>query len=435
LESPTPPQDQNLAGSAPDLPANADTLCARESITTPGTIQPHGALLVLDPDENFNIAVVSANTHRYFPAFAVAENLFGHDVAELFGPAFGEELRQRLRVFRLRGIAPWKFTLQRPGAEALDIAVHEHGGLVLAEVKHHRDVADPLLTGRQLEEALRDLNGARNDLAELVRRTAAGIRAMTGYERVLVYRFDADWHGQAIAEDKTTDWAQSLDGLHFPAGDIPAQARALYRINPLRWVPDCDAVPVSLLVNPDWANPAAATAIDLSFAKLRSQSPVHLQYQRNMGVNGSLSLSILHDDKLWGLIVCHHRQPYYPGPSARAAAAALTEVFALRVNVAERADTEEARRADLNRLSLLLTQMAEADRFESALATDEVTIADLFACTGAAVLSGNEITCLANTPPKPMISDLALWLSSHHAGARLFQTSASAARSHAGFAR
>ncbi len=106
LGNPTPPQDQNFAGTAPDLPNDADTLCAREPITTPGTIQPHGALLVLDPAENFKIAVVSANAHRYFPAFAVAENLFGHDVAELFGPAFDEEMRQRLRVFRLRGVTP-----------------------------------------------------------------------------------------------------------------------------------------------------------------------------------------------------------------------------------------------------------------------------------------------------------------------------------------
>ncbi len=403
-------------------PDDAATVCSREPISTPGTIQPHGALLALDPKSGFAVVIVSANADPYFFGLARPEDLFGRRVKELFGPEFEAEMHRRLRNDQLRGAAPWKFTLQRRGMAALDVAMHLQAGLVLVEVQLHFEVADALLTGRQLEKALYDLNGARNDLTELARRTAAGIRMITGYERVLIYRFDADWHGQAIAEDKAADWAQSLDGLHFPAGDIPVQARALYRINRLRWVPDRDSVRVALLVSPHWENPAAANAVDLSFAKLRSQSPVHLQYHRNMGVNGAMSISIMNDDILWGLVVCHHRQTHYPDPGARAAAAVLTEVFALRVNAAEQGNTEAARRADLKRLNQLLTQMAESDRYEHALANAEVTIADLFACTGAAVLSGSDITRLGNTPPADIIGELALWLSAHHAGARLFET-------------
>jgi light-regulated signal transduction histidine kinase (bacteriophytochrome)/CheY-like chemotaxis protein len=404
------------------LPVDADTLCSREPIPTPGSIQPHGALLALDPLANLAIVVVSANLHEYFPSLTAAADLFDSNMAALFSPSLCAEMHQRLRTDRLRGAAPWQFTWQSPGISALDIAIHAHAGLVLVEVTRHLAVPDPLLTGRQLEQARRDLNLARNDLAALGRATTAAIRALTGYERVLIYRFDADWHGQAISEDKTADWAQSLDGLHFPAGDIPAQARALYRITPLRWVPDRDAAPVGLLINPNWQNPARATAIDLSFARLRSQSPAHLQYHRHMGVNGALSISIMQDEELWGLIVCHHRLTHYPDPGALAAAAALAEVFALRMNAAEQADTEQARRTDLQRAAKLLTQMAEADRFESALATAEVTIADLFACNGAAVLSGGEIICLGDTPPAAMIGELARWLSQQHAGAKLFQT-------------
>jgi light-regulated signal transduction histidine kinase (bacteriophytochrome)/CheY-like chemotaxis protein len=329
-------------------------------------------------------------------------------------------MQKRLRAGRLRGAAPWEYTLQNPGM-ALDIAVHAQAGLVLVEAKFHRPVADPLLAGRQLQESLGGLSEARNDLTKLSRRTAAGIREMTGYERVLIYRFDPDWHGQAIAEDKNEDWAQSLDGLHFPASDIPAQARALYRISPFRWVPDRDFTPVSLSIDPNW-RAEAQQKIDLSFARLRSQSPVHLQYHRNMGVNGAMSISILHAEKLWGLVVCHHRGPHHPDAGARAAAAALANAFALRVGEAEHADTEDARRADLQRLALLLTSMAEADRFDTSLTTGATTIADLFACTGAAVVSGSDIICLGTTPPAGSIRELAGWLSETHAGARLFQT-------------
>lgn len=406
--------------SATTLPPSADAACSREPITTPGTIQPHGALLAVDPYGNFNVVVVSENARKFFPHIALPAALFGRDTLDLFGLAFGEEVRQRHRAGQLRGATPWELTLKRRGADALDMAVHSQAELVLIEVKRHRSVPDPLLAGRQLRESLANLSEARYDLAELARRTAVGIRAMTGYERVLIYRFDANWNGQAIAEDKTADWSQSLDGLHFPASDIPAQARALYLISPRRWVPDRDVIPISLLIDPDWAS--TSQHIDLSYANLRSQSPVHLQYHRNMGVNGAMSISILQAGKLWGLAVCHHRAPHYPRTGARIAAEALTEAFALRVGEAEHADTEEARRADLHRLAGLLTLMAESDRFSLALTSGEITIADLFTCTGAVVIQDDEVICLGDTPPSADVRELAVWLSQHHAGTRLFQT-------------
>jgi light-regulated signal transduction histidine kinase (bacteriophytochrome) len=140
-------------------------------------------LLALDPRANFSIVVVSANANQYFPPAATAEDLFGLNITTLLGSSYGNEIRGRLLSGSLRGAAPWKFTLFRPGATALDVAVHAHAGIVLAEVKFYRHVADPLRTGRQLEEFLGELNEARNDLLKLAKCAVAGIRAITDYER------------------------------------------------------------------------------------------------------------------------------------------------------------------------------------------------------------------------------------------------------------
>jgi light-regulated signal transduction histidine kinase (bacteriophytochrome)/CheY-like chemotaxis protein len=410
---------QDRYATAPDDPAS---VCAQEPITTPGSIQPHGALLGVDPEKNFRICVVSANCEALFPVFGPAKALLGRDIADIFGLAFVTALTQRFATGRLRGAASWQSTVSAigPGLD-MDITVHAQSGLVLIEIEHRnaRDEAEALIAGRQLQEALIELKQSRHDLSGLAFAAASAIRGILGYERVLVYRFAPDWAGQTIAEDKTPDWAQSLDGLHFPAGDIPPQARELYRKSPMRWVPNRDTAPVPLLC--DAAAPPPEK-IDLSFARLRSQSPMHLQYHRNMGVNGAMSLSIQRDDQLWGLIVCHHRQPHYPSPGQRAAAAVLVDAFALGIGPAEHSDTELSRRADLQRLAALFSHMAEAESVAAALTTGPVTIADMFAASGAAVVSDGEIFCLGNAPPAADIGALANWLRAEEQNKKIVAT-------------
>ena len=148
---------------------------------------------------------------------------------------------------------------------------------------------------------------------------------------MLVYRFDTDWNGEAVAEDKAADWSRSLLGLRFPASDIPAQARALYTKAKSRFVIDRDSVPVGLSAAPGAGN----GPIDLTFAQHRTLSPIHLEYQRNLGVNGSMSISILVEGRLWGLMIGHHRRPHYVAPETRAAATMLTDAFAMRVQEIE----------------------------------------------------------------------------------------------------
>ena len=411
----------------------AKLACAQEPIHIPGTIQPHGALLAVEPLRGWTVVAASRNAAELLAAALPAGGCVGRSAANMLGPNFVKAMQSRFQDGNLRGGASWQSTFEPAGSTlALDATVHSHAGLVIVELERAgaqdaADAADAQTVLRQLQGAIVDLRETGNELEELARVVAVGVRRLTGYERVLVYRFDTEWNGQAIAEDKMADWDNSLAGLRFPATDIPAQARALYRRSPMRWVPDRDAAPVLLDADPAW-NPAwvdgrqRPQAIDLSFARLRSPSPVHLQIHRNLGINGFMSLSILHGERLWGLMVCHHRQPHRPSSSQRSAAAALTDAFALRVGPAERTNTEQARRDDLVRLSTLLAQMAEADVVAAPLTTGDVTIGSLFASTGAAVLHDGGFSSVGNTPPEAEVRELAAWLRRRGDAAKLFQT-------------
>ncbi len=357
---------------------------------------------------------------------AAAGTVIGRGIASILGRGFAETLLERLHDGRLRGEAPWQSTLRLDHhPRALDITVHSHAGLIQVEVEPAgaRDEADAQTVIRQLQDVIADLRESGSDVEQLARVTVRGFRLLTGYERVLIYRFDADWNGEAIAEDKVADWDHSLAGLRFPASDIPVQARELYRRSPMRWVADRDAAPVPVDVDANWmVDRPPPQAIDLSFVRLRSLSPIHMQIHRNLGIDGSMSLSILHRERLWGLIVCHHRRPHQLSSSQRSAASALADAFALRLGPTERGDLDQARREDLVRLSAPLAHMAVADVVSAALTRGDVTIGHLFASTGAAVVHDGIVSLLDETPPEADVRKLAAWLRTQDDSALLFQT-------------
>ena len=144
----------------------------------------------------------------------------------------------------------------------------------------------------------------QTSLASIYREVARQVRGLTGFDRVMVYRFDDDGAGEVVAEAANHGLAPFL-GLRYPASDIPAQARALYERNYLRIIADVDApaIPIVPALSPEGA------ALDLTMSTLRSVSPIHLEYLRNMGVGASMSISIIVDGELWGLIACHHYSP------------------------------------------------------------------------------------------------------------------------------
>ncbi len=399
-------------------------LCAAEPIRFPGSIQPYGALIAVDPLVGYRIVVVSANAATLLGGFLDALGMIGREIGDILGREFFDLLKCRSEEGRMLAASPWRSTVIRAEPlPKLDVAVHLQAGLVIIECElssAHNEI-EALGTARQLLEVIFNLQERERDLETLAEIAASGVRTLLGYERVLIYRFDAGWNGQEIAEDKSSEWKQSLKGLLFPASDIPAQARELYRVNMLRWVPDVDAIPVQLVQK------MPERQVDLSFAQLRTLSPVHMQFHRDMGVNGSMSLSIMHEDRLWGLVVCHHRCPHNPSVGQRAAAAALTNCFALRAGIAERAGTERARQREMSRFAAVLANKAEADSITAALTAGESTVETLFESTGVAVIEKNAVTLLGRTPTEEDVRLLADWLRSRLESGSSYHTESLAA--------
>jgi light-regulated signal transduction histidine kinase (bacteriophytochrome)/CheY-like chemotaxis protein len=392
----------------------------------PGRIQPHGALLAIRSHGPAGVVAASSNAAAMLWGESSSGAVIGRDLADILGPRFAADVQERLQTGGLRGEAPWRSALQLDGQTSVfHVAVHAHAGLINVELERARarDPADAQTALRDLQNLMVDLHESGSDLSELAQASARGVRRLTGYESVVVYKFDSDWTGQGIGEDRIDGWDCSLAGLHFPAAEIPVQSRELYRGSPMRWVPDRDAVPVSLVHDPDWRNARNPVSdVDQSFGYLRCLSPRRLRIHRDLGINGSMSFPILHRGRLWGLMICHHRQAHYPSPGQRSAAAALTAAFALRIGAAEHAHKDRTSRADRERVAKLLDQIAAAEVVNAALAAGDVTVGDLFASNGAAVLYDDKMSLLGNTPGETEIRALVDWLRTRYDATNLFQT-------------
>lgn len=298
--------------------------CDREPIHIPGSIQPHGALIAFDPHGLLTHA--SANTGAllgFEPAFGQplpTTALDGHEGVHAL-------IRQALAEVAHDEVIPASVEARLNG-HAFDVVVHANEGLVICEFELREGDDDEIASFAQ--KAYRSLDVLKRQRTELRLLEAAvqAIREMTGFDRVMAYRFRHDDSGDVVAESVREDLDPYL-GRRYPASDIPAQARRLYTINTLRLIADLGYTPVPLL-----ADAAQAAPLDLSHSVLRSVSPIHVEYLRNMGVGASMSVSIVVAGKLWGMIACHHMSPRRVPYSIRLAADVMAQLLASSVQSA-----------------------------------------------------------------------------------------------------
>ncbi|WP_170182356.1 SpoIIE family protein phosphatase [Blastococcus colisei] len=383
--------------SAPDarvggVPEEALLRCADEPIAVPGAVQPHGVLLaVTEPD--FAVVVASANAPELFgrPVEALDRVLGEADLAALRAGLDGD----------LAEVNPLR--VQVSGAE-VDLVMHRADGLLLTEWEPLGGAEQAgAAWHRRLPTVLQRLS-ATATLDELTDVLARDVRTVTGFDRVMVYRFDADWNGEVIAEAARDDLEPFL-GLRYPASDIPAQARALYATNWMRLIPDAGYRPVPL--DPP-VPPSTGRPLDLSGAMLRSVSPVHLEYLANMGVAASMSISLIDGGQLWGLVACHHYAgAHRPSYADRVAAEFLGRTASLllptKVAAGEQAGVVEV----ATRQAQLAAVVGRTPReLSAALADGEVTALDLLPAAGAAVRLNGQLRLLGTTPPADRVEPL-----------------------------
>jgi two-component system, chemotaxis family, sensor kinase Cph1 len=305
--------------------------CAREPIHMPGSIQPRGVLAVVrEPD--FDVLQVSANVADLLgrPVDAV----LGRHLSALIGAEQASRVEEAASTFGdLRQRNPLECVIDVAGEpRVFDAILHRDPGdvlLVELEIAYGERPFSFPNTYQAVRSSVEELNRA-STLTELYDTAARAVRDLTGFDRVMVYRYDEEYNGEVVAESKRED-LNSFLGLHYPATDIPAQARALYEKSWLRLISDVDYTPAPLVAALD-GGPGSGMPLDLTHATLRSVSPIHVEYLQNMGVHASMSISLLRHGRLWGLIACHHYAgPHLPPFGNRVAAEFLGSTLSLRL--------------------------------------------------------------------------------------------------------
>jgi light-regulated signal transduction histidine kinase (bacteriophytochrome)/CheY-like chemotaxis protein len=386
------------------------TTCDREPVHLLGAIQSFGFLLSVNAD--WIIVRASENAHSYIglnPGQLVgqlAERCIHKDVLH--------DIRGRLQLAGAPGVVERLFGQQlTPGGSLFDIAIHQSGLETIMEFEpSETQNTAALITLRTVFNSLERQVNQR----DLCRDAARKVRALTGFARVMIYRFDEDGSGEVVAESTSSGLPPFL-GLRYPAADIPAQARTLYERNILRIIVDVDAVPavITPAISPE------GMPIDLSMSVLRSVSPIHLEYLRNMSVRSSMSISILRGGRLWGLIACHHDKPNYVGFQRRSVAELFGQMFSYLLEVRSREEDrlqDEQARDILHRLASafaspneLLTQLPEA----------LASMTGYIAADGIATYQAGDITLTRVTPTKEEFLQIVRFLNKTTAG-RVYAT-------------
>ncbi|GGY15417.1 GAF domain-containing protein [Massilia dura] len=352
--------------ATPGAPVGLDN-CADEQIHIPGLIQPHGALLAFAADGT--LRAWSANV----------PDLLGFVPA--LGMPYGQlplaaDVAQQLRECLEEGAdSPTGIEAVIAG-RTFDCVVHGNGTHAIAEFELRHVAADALAAFALKAHAAIERLRRQRSIDALLRHAAEQVRAITGFDRVMAYRFRHDDSGDVVAEARREDLPPFL-GTRYPAGDIPAQARRLYTINTLRLIADIAYVPVPVLGAPGDA------PLDMSHSVLRSVSPIHVEYLQNMGVSASMSVSIVVNGRLWGLIACHHMAPLRIPYSVRMACDVTAQVLAAAVqSIDSRERMTLAEQAAGVRTRLIETLLHEED----VLSALEQHAGDLAANLGADAL-------------------------------------------------
>ena len=394
--------------------AQALEQCAAEPIHQLGTIQSHGVALVLTPTAELTIIQASENLADLLEISA--DLALGQPLAGVLGKTATQQVVQLIelavnaKVNRTTGI----IDITTDCCHKLDAHLYLSAGYPVLELSDDyclavsENWADLILKTQTLLVDEVDVEQDRGNLTQqqhqYFEKVAQTVRAITGYDNVMVYEFDENWDGQVIAQCRIATATDYL-GTYFPASDIPAQARKLYTQNLVRVVTDVDAIAVPMVPA---INPLTNAPLDMSLASLRSLSPIHIAYLRNMGITATMTISLLQNGKLWGLIACHHHTPKRVSVAMREAAHFISQLISSKLVMFELLNQHSLSNKVLE---LNIQRIAKLESVSSHDVKNTLPeLMSLFNATGIIVVVDNQCFHEGITPPQGDLDDLLAWL-------------------------
>lgn len=387
--------------------------CEREPIQIPGAIQAHGVLITLRSSD-YTILQISESV---FDVLGVHHSELIHQpLSKLMPIESVERATKRLgdRIPRL--LNPIPLTVEVRGRTVhLDGILHRSGRVLILELEKHVREEKGYGGFGGFYEAIREVTSkmmVTENLSEVLELACQELRKMTGFARVMAYKFDDDWNGEVVNESKDEDIGSYLHH-HFPASDIPKQARDLYTTNWLRIIPNVNYKPSAVIPS---VNPITDKPLDMSNSVLRSVSPLHLEYMRNMGQQASMSVSLLNGRKLWGLIACHNPEPLYLKYDVRVAAEFIGQMVSAQI-IAREESHEVDHKLQLKKLyDDLLKAGGHYSSISKSFSQNSAHLLALVDAQGAALCFGDQCTLVGATPPLEEVEAVRKWLGDQKPG-------------------
>jgi chemotaxis family two-component system sensor kinase Cph1 len=384
------------------------TNCDREPIHISGHIQPHGVLLVVR-EPQLEILQVSDNT-LHLLGFA-PESAIGQDLSLLFDRVQLEKLKACLRNENLKTVNPIKLYVERPGKSLeFDCILHRVQEVLMVELElaTSQENLSVFSFYHSVRATVSKIQSAKN-LKDLCQVTVEEVRQISGFDRVMVYQFDPEGNGAVIAEDKAEKLSPFL-GLNYPSSDIPKQARQLYSLNWLRLIPDINYKPVPIVSG---KNAVTTQPRDLSFSVLRSVSPIHIEYLQNMGVAASMSISLIKDKELWGLIACHNYTPKYLNYELRAACEFIGQVMSLELQSKEGNEDYDYKLHLKSLQTKIFEDISTSENLSQVLVKCQHNLLEAVNAQGAAIVFGDNCYRVGQTPEGESLKYLTQWVQKH----------------------
>lgn len=393
--------------------------CGKEPIHIPGRTQNFGVLLNLR-ESDLTIKQIGGNAERFFALSAV--ELIGQPLKLIFSEDELTKLRNLIRPNDFENVEPIVFSDPKTKSQSLTGLLHRFRGELILEIERAQKEESQATSGRLAEvaKAVSRIQKSRT-LSALLQTTAAEIKALTRSNGVMIYRFHPDDHGEVVAETKDTEF-ESYMGLHYPASDIPPQARALFLLNWVRHIADV-SYQSSEIINS--GHSADRTPLDLSRSALRSVSPIHIEYLKNMQVKSSLTISLIKDGKLWGLVACHsYSEPRLMTADVRMACEIIGRMASAEISITIEQE-KLYRRESLRQLrDNLTTAMNQTGDIVSGLFNESKSLLNLVGASGAAAAMYFEGAwqIAGQTPSITEMNGITEWLSKNHQDEIVFES-------------